>query len=156
LKEAVAEINQIEIYDSRKKADHVRQQLLVSLDRLLEGPLRLVAREDIFDQKTEAFFEKTLMQINEAAEQLSFIFNHSDHGPPLGDDMKQIEWRLLLARIFRKQLINGLKPTNGQHGDFASDVTLEIEEIRDALDVNLTASGNSGDQKMAPEEVFIK
>src|SRR5699024_5566423 len=156
LKDAVAEINQIEIYDSRKKTDHARQQLLVSLDQLLEGPLSRAAGEEVFAQTTEAFFEKTLMQINKAPEQMSFIFNHSDHGPPLGDDLKQIEWRLLLARIFRKQLINGLKPANRQHGDFASEVPLEIEEIRDALDVNLTAPGDSDDPKMVPVEVFIK
>jgi energy-coupling factor transporter ATP-binding protein EcfA2 len=127
----------------------VRERLLGYIEAHLEDAFRRLREQRLLDQQVEQFSEELLMRINEAPEKMGFIFNLPKESQPGTDDIKQIEWRLLLLRIYREQMINEMRPSKQKYGHFIVNLENVINELKDILDVNL---GTISAQESSTEE----
>ncbi|MCW9708898.1 hypothetical protein [Fodinibius salsisoli] len=118
----------------------LKQKLLKYISHHLEGPFRKMRDREQLSQKVEKFSEQLLFRITQTPEQMSFIFNLPREEQPSAEDLKQIEWRLLLLRIFRQQIINEIKPSKQEYDHFITNIIEAITELKEILDVNLEAS----------------
>lgn len=122
---------------SPESINAVKEQLLKYINHHLEVPFRKMKEDRIISQQVEQFSEQLLMRITQAPEKMSFIFNLPREGQPSAEDFKQIEWRLLLLRIYREQIINNIKPSRQEYDLFIANIIDVITEIKDVLDINL-------------------
>lgn len=133
---------------SHESINAVKEQLIKYISNHLEAPFQKMNKDRILSQKVEQFSEQLLMRIAQTPEKMSFIFNLPREGQPAAEDFKQIEWRLLLLRIFREQIINQVKPSKQEYDHFIANIIDVITEIKDVLDVNLEPAPSNKEQAL--------
>ena len=120
-------------------------------------PIDKLQQEEVLSRKVEHLFEQLLMRANEASSQVPFLFDMDlEQNPPV-IKQKQIEWRLLIVRTIREQIMADIQPSTQEYEDFLAICLEELEEIESVITINLEsaidAAAGKNEQEGNPAEI---
>jgi predicted house-cleaning noncanonical NTP pyrophosphatase (MazG superfamily) len=126
--------------DVSSEVSDVKNELGLFVDQRLVQPVQILLEKQVMSSKVEHFFESLLLTAGQtsAEAQLLFDFELEKNPPKLNE--KQIDWRQLVIRVMREQLINPLQQDNQQYEVFWGATLEEIREIENIIDVNLESA----------------
>lgn len=130
----------IKNHDDPRAIQSVKNDLESYVVEQLTPPIEKLLHNEILSKKTEHFFENILMQANQVPQQLSFVYDLRFEKDPPSADQKQMEWRLLVVRTIREQIMSDLQPEKQDYEAFLSLLLTELEEIKDIIEVNLESA----------------
>ncbi|MDX1638549.1 MAG: hypothetical protein R3281_11300, partial [Balneolaceae bacterium] len=130
-----------------KKNDKAQLATLESALAELDGRLTELTQtlgEELEDNKlagmADSYTEDALLMANEVAEDIIFVHDlKTDRNPP-AIDRKTIEWRLLVVRSLKEQVLHKIGPDRQGYVDFVRQRLNELNEVQDVIDVNLRSS----------------
>lgn len=88
----------------------------------------------------ERFSEQMLLLANEISEEALIVEDLEVEKNPPTFDAKTIEWRLLVIRALKEQLLDKLNPSEQNYDAFINEQINEIREVREVVEVNLSSS----------------
>lgn len=118
----------------------MKKRLTKHLNEQMINPVKQALNQQIFSQKMEHFFENILVRANQVSQEGIILYDmNMDENPPQIDH-QTIEWRLLVVRCIREQLVSDVQPVQQQFSEFLSELLKEFHEILNIIEVSLESA----------------
>lgn len=129
----------------------LKEQLTEHLNERMINPVKQALDQQVFSQKMEHLFEKLLVRANQVSQEGVILHDMNvDENPPQIDH-RTIEWRLLVVRCVREQLVSEVQPVQQQFSEFLSKLLEEFHEILSIIDVSLESALAVEDDRKAEQ-----
>ncbi|MFH5831480.1 hypothetical protein [Halalkalibaculum sp. DA384] len=137
------ELEKVEAKDKTSAQKAILETALKNLtrqaDTLQEGINESLEKGSL-DKIVQDFSDKVLSESGEIPENVRFVHDLDlDKNPPALDS-EQIDWRQMVIRVLKKQLLTPLMPPQQQYEEFLRLQLNEVIEIREVIDVNLNSA----------------
>ncbi|MDZ7715797.1 MAG: hypothetical protein U5J95_06245 [Balneolaceae bacterium] len=118
--------------DSKNKLNHILEQALEKLDTAIKE--RYLAKE------SEQFTEQIFLKANTLKEKAQFLHEVDLEDSPPDISNREIEWRLLVVRALKEQLLHELESLAQNYEEFLQTQRSNIEEVRKIIQVNFESA----------------
>jgi len=143
------EVGRENVMDEVKK---LKGELAEFVNHRLIAPVQTLLEKQVMSGKVEHFFESLLLSSGQAQSEAQLLFDLELGEDPPKLNEKQIDWRQLVVRMLREQLINPLQPSEQAYEPFLSEMLTDIREIENIIEVNLE-SALAAEDEHADQEV---
>jgi len=141
---------------SAGRIHQLKEQLVRQVDEQMIARLKKEMDQQIFTQKVEHFFDDLLVRANQVSQQSTMLYDMDLKKNPPTIDHRTIDWRLLVVRLIREQLVSNLQPLQKQYVGFLSELLEDMRDISSVIDVNLESAVAVEDDKEAEKDEDAK
>lgn len=145
-------IQQVDRQDPTDAVLDLKNQLSSFVEQKLSTPIQKLLENQVCSRKVEHFFEELLMEANQVSQEVKLIFDEKLEGDLPSVSQKQVEWRQLLIRALREQLINPLQPSRQKYEDFLAETLQGIRAVENIIEVNLESALTVHEQSSEDDE----
>ncbi|TYP92719.1 hypothetical protein LX73_2082 [Fodinibius salinus] len=125
---------------SVRQIHQLKEQLMQHVDEQIIGRLKKDIEQQVFTQKAEHFYDDLLMRGNQASQEQTMLHDMDLEKNPPEIDSRKIDWRLLVVRQIREQLVSKIQPLQQQYVSFLAELLEDIRDISNVIDVNLESA----------------
>ncbi|NGP88186.1 hypothetical protein [Fodinibius halophilus] len=125
---------------SAKQVSQLKPKLMKLVDEQMSNRLRKEIEQQVFARKVEHFFDDLLLRANQTSQQGTLLYDIDLQENPPKLDHQSIDWRLLVVRSIREQVVNAVEPLKEQYAEFISELLEDIHDISSVIDVNLDSA----------------
>ncbi len=136
---------------SATQIHRLKEQLMQQVDQQMIDRLKKEIDQQVFTQKVEHFFDDLLGRANQASQQSTMLHDMDLGKNPPTIDHRTIDWRLLVVRLIREQLVSKVQPLQQQYVGFLSELLEDIHDISNVIDVNLESAVAVEDDQQAEQ-----
>ncbi len=108
-------------------------------DKLIE-PIQHLLNQQVISRKAEHFSEDLLVAVNQVPQKILFVHDIRVEEEPPKADQRELEWRVLLVRTLREQVLNPIQPSEQTYDDFLAAILRMLVEIEDIIEINLESA----------------
>ena len=134
-----------------------RNELLQILQQALEG-LGKAIEEAHLSKESERYAEQVFLKANDLTKETQFLHETDFEASPPKISNREIEWRVLVVRALKEQLLSKIQPSVQHYEEFLQNQHAEIEEIKEVIDVNFESAielcRGEGEQGGDPDEII--
>ena len=139
LKEELAKVSEERSEDlvttlerSKSDLDELLQQTLNELGNAIE--------EAYLSKQSERFSEQVFLKANDLKKEAQFLHDLDLEISPPRTSNREIEWRVLVIRVLKEQLLSKVQPSTQHYEEFLETQQTEIEELKEVVDVNFESA----------------
>lgn len=102
--------------------------------------LKKVLEEESVSKEVLRFSELVFLKANDLKEKAQFLHDIKEDAKPLQVSSREIEWRLLVVRVLKEQLLASIDSSKQNYEAFLEQQRAEMQEVVEVIEVNFESA----------------